>query len=224
MKPLSHLLRPLGQAARSFFTHDVALRRDGETVRVVLKERRQEPTARERAALEAARREEALLAMARTELAAVLDELPATRRSLRQLAFVEHALAERGFSALRQVPVDLLRRALEQLEGLVTNWSPQGLATLRSRMAVTLIEREAAMERAGSEGPETADVLPDDPLPVAEAETLLDTQAEEAALAAVYAAVDTAPAPLGPAGPRPGAAPVLDRPIEFHPELPAARR
>ena len=36
----------------------------------------------------------------------------------------------------------VLRRALDQFEGLVTNWSPEGLANLRSKMAVTVIDRE----------------------------------------------------------------------------------
>ncbi|MCK7490381.1 MAG: hypothetical protein MZW92_00100 [Comamonadaceae bacterium] len=48
----------------------------------------------------------------------------------------------RGFEALHKVPLDVLQRALEQLEGLVVNWSPAGLANLRSKMAVAVIDRE----------------------------------------------------------------------------------
>jgi hypothetical protein len=232
MKPLSRLLRPLGQAARAFFTHDVALRREGETVKLVLEERSVPLSAADASARAAAQREAALLELARSQLAAVLGELPTTRRSLRHLAFLEQALAEKGFRALRKVPLEVLRRALEQFEGLVTNWSPEGLATLRSRMAVTLLERQAldSAEQA-SRGRETADILPDEVLPTPEVQTL-DTDAENEALMAAYAALEAAAAPAAAGGPAPtgsaasvaaAAAPALERPLEFQPELPAAR-
>jgi hypothetical protein len=77
----------------------------------------------------------------RQELAAVLDELPGLREALRHLAWVEQALMQRGLAALDEVPLAVLEQALDQFEGLVSNWSPRGLAALRSKMAVAVGER-----------------------------------------------------------------------------------
>ena len=76
------------------------------------------------------------------QLAHVLADGPDTRSTLRHLVFVEHALNRKGLRALDKLPVDVLQRALEQLEGVVSNWSPVGLANLRSKMAVAIIDRE----------------------------------------------------------------------------------
>jgi hypothetical protein len=86
------------------------------------------------------------------QLAVVLDEVPETRETLRHLVFLEHALKKKGLKALKKMPLDVLRRALEQFEGLVTNWSPEGLANLRSKMAVTVIDRETDPGMTGPGG------------------------------------------------------------------------
>lgn len=86
-------------------------------------------------------REQAELQRMREELAAVLDTLPELRDEARALAFFEHALATQGLSALDHVPLALLARALDEFEGLVTNWAPAGLASLRSRMSVAVQAR-----------------------------------------------------------------------------------
>lgn len=80
----------------------------------------------------------------RRELTDLLNEDLTLRNELRHLAFVEGALGTAGLDALYQVPVDVLKTALDQFEGLVTNWSPEGLACLRSKMAVAVRERENA--------------------------------------------------------------------------------
>lgn len=80
------------------------------------------------------------------QLAGVLDEMPEIRDSVRHLAFVEQALRTQGLKALDGVPLEVLEQAHAQFEGLVSNWSPRGLATLRSKMAVTIAEREARGE------------------------------------------------------------------------------
>ena len=49
-----------------------------------------------------------------------------------------------GQRALEAVPVDHLRRALNEFEAMVRNWSSPALADLRSRMAVTLADRTSA--------------------------------------------------------------------------------
>jgi hypothetical protein len=141
MSNLKDLLQPLRTAAAAFFRYEVALRREGSAVHVGLEERPRPEAARRRRVDVAAQHEQEALALIRAELSALLNEQPATRETMRHLVFVEQALARKGLRALHKIPVDLLQRALEQLEGLVTNWSPVGLANLRSKMAVAIIDR-----------------------------------------------------------------------------------
>ncbi len=148
---MSPLLRPciaLARAVRAFFRADLRLQRGERGIEVVLEEsspattaggRRKAARKNDGAALKAQQEAQAMQAA----LTALLDELPGNRTTLRHLAFIEYALAKKGARALAKVPLDVLQRALEQFEGVVTNWSDAGLATLRSKMAVTLIEREA---------------------------------------------------------------------------------
>lgn len=85
----------------------------------------------------------------RRELAALLDEQPGARQVLRHLALFEATFQQHGLVTLDRVPLPLLRAALEQFEGLVSNWTPKGLATLRSKMAVALIQRDPEDTLAG---------------------------------------------------------------------------
>lgn len=149
---MASILRPLmliPKAVRAFFKADVRLRRGHNGLEVVL----DDPAAAAGKAVpasargkrrpdEAREREQQELEQIRASLARLLDELPDNRNTLRHLAFIEHALGKKGLRALHKVPYDVLKRALDQFEGLVVNWSDSGLATLRSKMAVTLIERE----------------------------------------------------------------------------------
>ncbi|MDE2564333.1 MAG: hypothetical protein KGL50_00990, partial [Burkholderiales bacterium] len=147
MRALARLLRfflALRAAVIAFFKHDLALRRADDGVRLVLEERpapppKPKPPSREAKAVAKDTQE---LALTRQQLSALLDEVPGTRTAMRHLVFVEKALQKKGFRALAKLPTELLARALEQLEGLVTNWSPVGLASLRSRLAVLLMARE----------------------------------------------------------------------------------
>lgn len=208
MSPLSRLLAPLRQAAAAFFRHDLAVRRRGDQVQVVLAPR--EPAGGKRHGSKARnvdREELAELTQIRVELAALLNEQPETRQTMRHLVFVEKALAKKGLRALHKVPLDVLQRAHEQLEGLVVNWSPQGLANLRSKMAVAIIDREhmppddepdthrtAALAHPAVARPAAA---PPQALPPPSAD-------DDAALAAAYAALGTlAPSPSDPQ-PAPG--------------------
>lgn len=197
MSPFSRLLRPLQQAASALFTCDLSLQRGEQGVQVVLQKRgsaggSQRPASRN----ELARQKQAAeLAVMLQQLQALLDELPETRRALRHLVFVEQALARKGLRALHKLPLDVLQRALEQFEGLVTNWSPVGLAGLRSKMAVAIIDRERGVPDAESEAYRTAAVLDaedEEPsLPEVQGRT------DDDALAAAYAALgDLAPVPV----------------------------
>jgi hypothetical protein len=201
MKPLNELIRPIGDALRVFFMAELSLRRREGQVRLVLQERKaaagaDRPPRSDRSGVQDS---EALRLMQR-ELAELLDTHPGTREMLRHLAHFESRLARRGLIVLQRLPVPLLRQALVQLEGLVHNWSPVGLATLRSKMAVAIMERENE-EQEASPGEAPAEVLEDELLleplewqPPAPPEP--DPAAE---LAAAYAAaLGTTPPPAGP--------------------------
>lgn len=137
----SRIVRALSAGVTAFFKHDVALQRADDGMRIVLQERVRPAQLSPREEMAARRRQEDHQLMVR-QLSDLLNELPSTRRTMRPLVMVEEAVAKKGLAALDKIPVDLLQRALEQFEGLVTNWSPVGLATLRSKMAVAIIERE----------------------------------------------------------------------------------
>ncbi len=210
MSALLRFFSPLRHAAAAFFKHDVALRRGAAGVEIVLEQRSDAPTKPGKPAkpgknsvIEAAERklrDEQVLIL--QQLAALLDEQPETRQTLRHLVFVEQALAKKGVRALHKLPLDVLQRSLEQLEGLVTNWSPVGLANLRSKMAVALLDREHQGPEAEGDAYRTAAVLDNVPPPPPET----TSRSEEDALAAAYAALGSA-------------APAAAGSIEMHPEL-----
>lgn len=200
---MSSARSPFGMLKTAFdavFRQDVALRRGPGGVRVVLKGRdgavEPPPTSEE---LERRRLEGELLA-AREDLTRLLDEDHAARATMRHLAVVEHALGRLGWQALERVPLDVLQRALQQLEERVSNWSARGLACLRSRMAVTVAER---LRREGQPSGEAAAAL-DSPPEVArqaidrartraaepEVTEADDADAEQALLAAYGSLVD----------------------------------
>ena len=151
MDLLPKALQPLKSAARAFFRDDLRLRRDDGRLRIVLEDPRAVPVP---AVLDdtALRQEQELVAAMRRELAEVLDDTSETRAENRHLAFFERVLATSGMRALKQAQLELLEQALAQLESLVTNWSPQALACLRSKMAVTLRERRRPGGAAGVSG------------------------------------------------------------------------
>lgn len=180
----SGLLKRVSQGVAAFFTHDVEIKRADDGVKLVLQHApaaAKAPT-REQEAARLAKQE---LALMREQLAELLDDLPETRQTLRHLVFVEHAIRKHGLKALHKLPVDVMERALSQLEGLVTNWSPVGLASLRSKMAVAIIDRDHR-NPAEDEVHRTAAVM--DTLPPAPPEELQDTTDDDA-LAAAYAAL-----------------------------------
>jgi hypothetical protein len=225
MKSLSRVLQPLHKAARAFFSHDVAIERDADGVRLVLQEALppgvpRPPTRRELAQ----KKERDELTLVQDQLRDVLDEATGARTTLHHLVFVEHAINKKGLRALHKLPLPVLRRALEQLEHLVTNWSPEGLANLRSKMAVAIIDREHMDPQAEAEAYRTAAVLD---LPVAPGEERVvdldldlsrpapspqTAEDEAAALAAAYAAIGAATS----------TEPMSLEPLEYHEELGSA--
>jgi hypothetical protein len=162
MSALNRMIKPLRQAAAAFFKHDLALKREPAGLQIVLEARPAEPKKlnKKDARVEAARhKEKHEQALVVEQLGALLAEFPEARGTLRHLVFVEGAVRKKGLKILHKLPLDVLQRALEQLEGLVTNWSPEGLANLRSKMAVAILDREHADPAAEPDNPRTAAVL-----------------------------------------------------------------
>jgi len=115
----------------------VTLQREGKNLNVKLV-----PNEPEAPVQESIDKDAEALRLLRAELKSLLDAHPMTRKMVaRHLAAFERALAKHGMNALTRVPIDVLVPALAQLEALVSNWSKPGLASLRSEMAVALINR-----------------------------------------------------------------------------------
>ena len=202
MGALSKIFKPISLAAAAFFRHDLALKRGRQGVEIVFEPRLPDGTkpSREQAVADESRRKaRAEIELLLTQLKELLDEVPETRITLKQLVFVEHALQKKGLKALHKLPLPALQKALEQLEGLVTNWSPAGLANLRSKMAVAIIDREHHDPSKEADAYRTAAVAePEDVLPPQPLEQQPEVQAlsDDEALAAAYAALGS----MAPAG------------------------
>lgn len=190
MSTLLQLLDPLRQAAATFFRAELTVRRGAHGLELALEPKppqgasRRTPNAEQQAAQKAA----AELALMQQQLHALLSELPETRRTMRALVAVEQGLAKKGLRALRKLPLDVMRRGLEQFEGLVTNWSPVGLANLRSKMSVAIMEREQMDPDAEADAYRTAAVL-DAEDPDALAGDGAQASSDDDALTAAYAAL-----------------------------------
>lgn len=180
---LNEVFGPLRRAARAIFKDDIRVARSEAGVRVWLYDG--EGPALPPGELEkqrAARREQELIDRMRSEITGLLDELPGSRQRLRQLAHLEQQFREQGLAMLQTLPLPVLRMALTQFEAEVVNWAPEGLACLRSKMAVALQEREGA----GEEDHGLGDVPSDVP---ALSVTEVDVDLDEAALLAAYGVV-----------------------------------
>jgi hypothetical protein len=78
----------------------------------------------------------------RMALKLVLDRHASSRSVLVHLAVLENALSRHGMKALDELPPDVMRRALSQLETLVSDWSQGGLAALRARITSALVKHK----------------------------------------------------------------------------------
>lgn len=189
------------KAHAAIFRQHVALRHDDSGMHLVLQTRGQDAERRPRqdtAEERAVRRQTKELKLVLSQLGALLDDQPEIRHAMRHLAFVERALAKAGFQTLSTMPPALLQHALNQLEGLVINWSPVGLAALRSKMAVAIIELERLPITTQTPREEYRSTFP---LPLDDAANLptVHEHSDQATLSAVYAALGSAaPASLEP--------------------------
>jgi hypothetical protein len=107
----------------------------------------------------AVRRQREELSLMRVELATLLNAMPQSRLRYPQLAVVEKYIATEGLAAIQTLPVDVLQPALLQLESVCSNWSQAGLANLRSKMAVAIIDQGEYESPAGVGAFRTATVL-----------------------------------------------------------------
>ncbi len=206
MIALKNIFDPLRHAAAAFFKHDLAIKREPEGMQLVLQARPKTPRSKKVSREQAsACRDKAEQALVLEQLGALLAECPQSRSALRHLVFVEGAIAKKGLRVLHKLPLEVLQRSLEQLEGLVTNWSPEGLANLRSKMAVALLDREHSNPAAAEEDAyRTAAVLESAPAAHAgdqhpgepDHDEGPQTLSDDEALAAAYAALGNA-APVG---------------------------
>ena len=115
---------------------DVSLKREGKNLHILIAAK--PPAVKKQERVQKAIAEAEPL---RRALKAFLDLHPLTRRMLRHLGYLEHALATQGYKAFAEVPVEVLEVSLEQLESIVSNWSDRDLADLRSRLAVAVRDR-----------------------------------------------------------------------------------
>ena len=76
------------------------------------------------------------VALMQQELHALLRQHPQTKKLLRHLAYVERTMRHDGVKAVDDLPLDVLSKALAQLESLVVNWSALGLGEMRSRLSL----------------------------------------------------------------------------------------
>lgn len=190
---LNEVFGPLKRAARAIFKDDIKVARGESGVRVFLHDGQgpalpPEEIERRRVA----EREQAVIDRMRQDIRELFVRDPDARHRLRQLSQFEQMFHEQGPTALKAAPLPLLRAALTQFESEVVNWGPEGLACLRSKMAVAVRERETAGEEDHGLADPPSSGAP--AMSVSEIDVDLDSaSSEEAALLAAYGAAQAAP-------------------------------
>ncbi len=164
------------RVARAIFIDDIRLQRDAQGVRVVLAPAGATDSAPARTPVRPSDAAAERLHRIRTQLDAVMGESPGIRRRLQELAYVEQMLGEMGLALLERAPLAVLAKAQQQLEDQIVDWSPAGLADLRSLMAVAVKDRRANGEK---------EVMPEAASAGSDA---VSASEEEAALLAAYGA------------------------------------
>ncbi|MFT3664865.1 hypothetical protein [Piscinibacter sp.] len=88
-----------------------------------------------------------MLRRGHAELGELLRRHPETRQLMRHLAFTEAQIGRFGSRALKlEIPVPVLRKALEQFDLLLQGAPSEALACLRARIAETVEVRGRALE------------------------------------------------------------------------------
>jgi len=134
----------------------------------------------------------------RRDLYALFDQHASSRQLMRHLAIVERTLQEEGLQGFEALPMGVITKALAELERIVRDWSPTGLAELRSRMAV--LARSRPPQAASATGGVQIDLRASGPLGlegVAEVSEVDHSEFEEMERSWV-GVVPTQPAPSSP--------------------------
>lgn len=138
--PPKHALAAAWRGLRRLFFSPLGLDRRHGKLHVALKP--EVPPAVVAQEPEPAQAQAQLLSAMQAELKALLSQRPDTRRILRHLALLEAQLQRDGLGAFEDLPLDVLGRALEQLESLSEDFGSPGLGALRSRLQLALFKRE----------------------------------------------------------------------------------
>jgi hypothetical protein len=133
---LMHVLLAPVRATKKLFASKVRLQRKGLNVHIVLEHPVAAPPQQDDVAQDVSRSSGMQQA-----LKAVLDQNPDHRHVLRHLVYFEAAFKRKRMRVLNELPIEVLQKALDQFEMLVSDWSHEGLSTLRSRMSLALIQR-----------------------------------------------------------------------------------
>lgn len=149
------------QFMRNLFVRQVSLQRKGGDLHVVLRERDTSASGHGAASAhsapmplpssgEAKPTHATLLGISsgqlkrmRHQLSAVLDLHPATRSVFPHLNYLDKSLRRHGADCFRDLPVEVLHKALKQLDSLVQSAhpGPAGLAELRACLVVSAVDR-----------------------------------------------------------------------------------
>lgn len=92
-------------------------------------------------------------ALMQKDLRGLLRQHPQTKKLLRHLAYVERTLRHDGLKAMDELPLDVLSKALTQLETLVVNWSALGLGEVRSRLSLLVKNKQILALHLGEAAP-----------------------------------------------------------------------
>ena len=130
------------QTVRRFLERPISVKKGGLTLGVPASSQRAQARDEQRQRVRRMRR----------DLYELMQQHPGSRQLMRHLDLVEHTLRREGFAAVEKLPVRVIAKALTQLERLVWDWTPVGLAELRSRLAVMVKNRvpEAEQEAAST--------------------------------------------------------------------------
>lgn len=79
-----------------------------------------------------------------SDMRQLISHHPQTRRLMPQLAYIERVLRRSGPDAIDELPLDVLKKGLAQLTGLVSDWSSPGFAEMRLRLATKVTDKENA--------------------------------------------------------------------------------
>jgi hypothetical protein len=86
----------------------------------------------------------------RRELYRLMELHPDSRQLMRHLDLLERTLRRQGMAGVEALPARVVATALTQLERLVGDWSAEGLAELRSHLAVIVKRRAVLAARAAA--------------------------------------------------------------------------